>query len=427
MGSSFLSHRVLSPKALSLARLFLLTPVIIAGLPPVRAMLGWQDSGLADLFEPKLSVIALGLSFCLGLLSQRSLRSAQRRAQEVSLPIHRFTELPLVYVALWASLGQLSTSLLLMKGALDTLTLGLSAAGREPRRGRLKTMLSETTLFAVICLILGVGGRLISEQSVSGLLVIHCVYSVVILASQLGLLQKRFIADALSFSNLLCGVASIYSSSELAFQTSLMYLLLGAAFDGFDGAAARKFGGTRWGVYSDDVADGVNYGVAPGFALYYLFGGLEGLVIGTFYATFTISRLIYFTLNKDAGDPDYFAGIPSPVGGMIVMCSVVLFQEQTTWVGFLVGVASTQMVAFSTNYQHMRSIIRDKRALVGAPLYLGVFMVGAISWGVKGGAAVVLSTAILYGFLPSLLSFKALFQSRPALDEPSSAELGAED
>lgn len=256
-----------------------------------------------------------------------------------------------------------------------------------------------------------------NQQSVTGLLLIHVIYSVVVLASQLRLLQKRFIADALSFSNLLCGVASIYSASEGAFQTSLMYLLLGAGFDGFDGAAARKFGGTRWGVYSDDVADGVNYGIAPGFALYYLLTGVEGLVMGVFYATFTISRLIYFTLNKDASDPDYFAGIPSPVGGMIVMCSVVLFQGQPTWVGFMVGVASTQMVSFSTNYQHIRSFARHRRALKGAPIFLGVFMLSAISWGVKGGASVVLTTAILYGFLPSLLSFKELLAPSHASSE----------
>jgi len=412
-----MSGQRLNPKLLSLARLMILTPVIIAGLPPVRGSLGWEGSALADLFSPQLAVSAIGLSFLLGVWSSLRLKAAQREEREVPLPVHRVMDLPLIYVALWASVPQLPLGLIFAKGSLDTLTLCLSALGREPQRAKLRTLLSETTLFALVCLTLGVGGRLMNQQSVTGLLLIHVIYSVVVLASQLRLLQKRFIADALSFSNLLCGVASIYSASEGAFQTSLMYLLLGAGFDGFDGAAARKFGGTRWGVYSDDVADGVNYGIAPGFALYYLLTGVEGLVMGVFYATFTISRLIYFTLNKDASDPDYFAGIPSPVGGMIVMCSVVLFQGQPTWVGFMVGVASTQMVSFSTNYQHIRSFARHRRALKGAPIFLGVFMLSAISWGVKGGASVVLTTAILYGFLPSLLSFKELLAPSHASSE----------
>lgn len=407
-----MSIRRPSPKALSFARLIVLTPVIVAGLPQVRVLLGWQMSALADFFSPQLSVSALGLSFLFGLWSTIRWKVALRDSIETAHPIHRITDLPLIYVALWANFDQLSAWLLFSKGILDTCTLGLSALGREPQRAKLQTLLSETTLFSLVCISLNVGGRLITLQTVSGLLIIHIVYNVFILASQLRLLQKRFIADALSFSNLLCGLASIYSASEGAYETSLMYLLLGAGFDGFDGAAARKFGGTEWGVYSDDIADGVNYGIAPGFALYYLLGGIEGLVMGLFYAIFTISRLIYFTLNKDSSDPNYFAGIPSPVGGMIVMCSVVLFQEQTTWIGFLVGVASTQMVAFSTNYKHIRSFVKDRRAVIGAPVYLGIFMLGAILWKIKGGAAVVLISSIFYGFLPSLLSFKALLIPR---------------
>ena len=67
------------------------------------------------------------------------------------------------------------------------------------------------------------------------------------------------------------------------------------------------------------------YGVAPAYDLYTFSGGIEGLTLGLFYGLFTISRLVFFTLNKEAGDPNYFAEVPSPVSGMIVMCSVVVF------------------------------------------------------------------------------------------------------
>jgi phosphatidylserine synthase len=175
-------------------------------------------------------------------------------------------------------------------------------------------------------------------------------------------------------------------------------------------------------VYSDDVADGVNYGLAPGVALYYLLGGaeahLEGLIIGAFYGTFTISRLIFFTLNKDESDPNYFAGIPSPVGGMIVMCGVVLFRGQPTWVSFLAGVACAQMVSFSTSYRHLGRAFsranRTRRVMWGAPMYLGVFLIGALVWGTRGAAAVVLAGALTYGFLPSAMSFVRLIRGPEA-------------
>lgn len=405
-----------TPKQLSLARLLLLTPLILIGLPPVRALLGLTSSveegggALASLLSPRVAFLAMALSFVMGLWSALKLKAAEREGSEVSPPLTRLTDLPLIYVALWASAPLIPEWILISKAALDTLTLGLSALGRGPKRRSMITTLSETTLFALVSLNLGLGGRLITADNVGLLLMLHLVYSALVLAYQVRLLQKRFIADALSFSNLLCGLASVHTSSLGEYESSLMFLLLGAAFDGFDGAAARKFGGTKWGVYSDDVADGVNYGIAPGFALYYLLGGVEGVVIGSFYATFTISRLIYFTLNKDASDPNYFAGIPSPVGGMIVMSSVVLFRDQPTWVGFLAGVACTQMVAFSTNYRHLgRALTSSRRALFGAPAYLLIFVLGTALWGVKGAAAVVLAGAATYGFLPSLLSFKALF------------------
>jgi CDP-diacylglycerol--serine O-phosphatidyltransferase len=329
--------------------------------------------------------------------------------------------LPISLTALWLARHDLPEWLLLTKGALDALIVLLWLTGRG-QHTRLNVMLSSTTIFALLCLTYNLAGRLITPGTTQALLMIHAVYSAVVVASQVGLLQKRFIADALSFCNLLCGVASMHASSHGEFNTSLLYLLLGAAFDGFDGAAARKFGGTRWGVYSDDVADGVNYGLAPGVALYYLLGGaeahLEGLIIGAFYGTFTISRLIFFTLNKDESDPNYFAGIPSPVGGMIVMCGVVLFRGQPTWVSFLAGVACAQMVSFSTSYRHLGRAFsranRTRRVMWGAPMYLGVFLIGALVWGTRGAAAVVLAGALTYGFLPSAMSFVRLIRGPEA-------------
>ena len=321
--------------------------------------------------------------------------------------INAYASYPLLVTLLY--LNQAPFDLILIWGlaAIEGLSLGLRAFGRGPHRTRLKTTLSDLTMFVLLGHLFQWEGTLFKSNSIYLLLGLHFVLSTLIVFYQCRLLQKRFIADALSFLNFTCGVISIYFASQQAFETSLLYLLLGAAFDGFDGAAARKFGGTRFGVYSDDIADGMNYGIAPGCALYFLLGQNEGLIIGSFYAGFTLSRLIFFTLNKDESDPDYFAGIPSPVGGMIVMCSIVLFSEQPTWVTFLVGIACTQMVSFSTSYRHLGRALssKKKRIRFGAPLYLFIFTLGCVFGGVKGAASIVLVSACGYGFLPSTLSF----------------------
>ncbi|MEE2644572.1 MAG: CDP-alcohol phosphatidyltransferase family protein, partial [Myxococcota bacterium] len=257
----------------------------------------------------------------------------------------------------------LITTLLVPKLIIDGLSGTLEVCGRPAPRARLRAALNELTILSALALQVGWAPRLITPALIEGLLVLSCAAVGLLSLVQLRLLQKRFIADALSLCNLLCGVASIYFSFQHRYESSLLFLLLGAAFDGFDGAAARRFGGTPWGVYADDIADGVNYGIAPAFALYCLLGPTEGIIIAPFYALFTIGRLVFFTLNKGGSDPNYFSGIPSPVGGMIVMSAVVLFQDALTWVTFLVGISSTLMVSFSTPYRHLgRALGQERRA-----------------------------------------------------------------
>lgn len=222
---------------------------------------------------------------------------------------------------------------------------------------------------------------------------------------------KRFIADALSSLNLLCGVASIFAASQMRFDLSLMFLLIGILFDGLDGAAARRWGGTRIGVYADDVADGVNYGIAPGVALFFALGaGVEGAAIGIFFVLFTLSRLVFFTLNKDNADPRYFNGVPSPVGGLITLCAVLLFAQHTALMGLFVGIVCAMMVSYDVLYKHLgRALQRHANMLPTiAASALGLLIAGMVLWGVQGSAAVLLVAGLAYGFLPMFTRWREL-------------------
>jgi hypothetical protein len=48
---------------------------------------------------------------------------------------------------------------------------------------------------------------------------------------------------------------------------------------------------------------------------------------------------------------------------------------------------------------------RHRRALVGAPVYLVVLLLGLRVWGARGAAAVILLGNVAYGFLPTILAF----------------------
>ena len=151
----------------------------------------------------------------------------------------------------------------------------------------------------------------------------------------------------------------------------------------------------------------MNYGIAPGVALYFVLGGIEGVVLGLFFTTFTISRLVFFTLNKDEGDPEYFNGAPSTIGGLVTLCSVILFQEHTAVMGLFVGLACALMVAFEMHYKHLgRALSRHRRALLGAPVYVLVLLLGMKLWGVAWPVSIILTANIIYGLWPTISSFR---------------------
>lgn len=218
---------------------------------------------------------------------------------------------------------------------------------------------------------------------------------------------KKYVADSLSFGNLLCGVASIAASSAGRFEVAMVLVFTGALLDGLDGAAARLFGGTRFGVIADDLADGVTYGVAPGAALYFLLPGTQGVVLGVVYAAFTISRLVYFTLNKGKSDPNYFSGVPSPTGGAIVMSTVVSVGAYPALVGFLTGAACAFMISFDTAYRHLGRLLayRRKALVYTMPAYLFLSLV-AYLFGSRVIVALILAANLGYALFPVAVHFR---------------------
>ena len=390
------------PNFISLLKLVLVTPLLFLTLKQV------------GFFVATPSTVA-GLFFAFTLLDYLDGIVARNCGLEsfFGKVLDRFTDYPLLFVVSYFSLDLLPPSLLLGKVALDCILFTLFVMKKGNTENRLRTGISYATVLSLLFLSQGWLPKIISPITVEYLLVVGIFFSSTVALYNLNILQKRFIADALSAANLCCGIFSMVFASRGRFEVSLLFLILGAAFDGFDGAAARKFGGTRWGVYSDDIADGVNYGIAPGVALYFAIGGMEGMAVGVFFSLFTISRLVFFTLNIGEGDPEYFSGAPSTIGGLVTLCSVILFREQPAVMGLFVGVACALMVAFEMHYKHLgRVLARHKRALWGAPAYILILLLGIKVWGVDWAVGIILILNIAYGLWPTISSFRRVLKSR---------------
>jgi len=356
-------------------------------------------------------VFALFLLFA--LLDYLSGVVARAKGEEKSFgrALDRVSDFPLTLALCYYNIGTLPAILLVLKILIDFLLLVLYLMRRGSPKNRFRTGINYATFLAMLFVYKGIGARIFVPETVSYQLIANIVYLSVAALYNLNVIQKRFIADCLSGANLLCGVFSMVFAARGRLEISLMFLMLGAAFDGFDGAAARRWGGTRWGVYSDDIADAINYGLAPGFALWKTMPGLEGWVLGPFFVLFTWSRLLFFTLNKTSSDPNYFRGVPSTIGGLVTLCSLVLFMNYPAILGLMVGVACVQMVSFDTNYRHLGRALSDHReAFFGMPFLLIILIGGERLYGVWAPVTMILAACLGYGFRPTVIHIATLMR-----------------
>lgn len=394
------------PNLISGVRLLVILPLLLLGLRQIGIL-------------PASPRMMIGLFLIFGLLDY--LDGTVARYKELETPFGRFldrvTEYPLLTALSFFCFDILPVPLLAVKLVLDLVLIVLYVMDRKGDEHRACTGINYTVLLTLLIVSQGWSPVFITPDVVVSLLWVNITLLTVILLHALGIVQKRFIADALSGGNLLCGIFSMVFAAKGRVDISLLFLMLGAAFDGFDGAAARKFGGTRWGVYSDDVADGVNYGIAPGVALYLMLGpGPEGWIVGIFYGLFTISRLIFFTLNKAYSDPNYFCGVPSTVGALVSICALILFKDYPVLIGLMVGIACIQMISFDTHYRHLgRALASNRRIIFGMPLMILILVIGNFFWGRNAPVWVIFGASLVYGFLPTVMHFVRIISKKESL------------
>lgn len=325
----------------------------------------------------------------------------------------RVAEIPLLFALAWLTIVRLPDLPLLLKLGLDVFLLLLHARGVGGiLHNRLRTTTSYISLVSLLLLSQNWAPRLVTEEFVTVLLWINAGISLTLVLRRLHILSRSRIADALSISNGACGVMAMVFATRNQLDVSLLLLTLGAALDGMDGAAARRWGGSRFGVYMDDVADGLSYGIAPGFSIWATNRTIDGALVGGLFAFFVITRLVFFTLNKSGSDPGYFRGVPSPAGGLVAMSSLAMFQGRPIVVGFLVGIACALMVAFDVQHRHLGHALASRRVRAYAVAFVGVLVLSAALGGFRAGVGLVLVTLLVYGFVPSFAAFGRVLAER---------------
>lgn len=122
---------------------------------------------------------------------------------------------------------------------------------------------------------------------------------------------KQHIPNTITCCNLISGCFSIMFSFEgMPVMASVMIFVAGL-FDFFDGFTARLLNAhSPIGGDLDSLSDVVSFGVAPGFIMYHLMGGMWFGCFAFLLPVFSAVRLAKF--NVDTRQTTSFIGLPTP-------------------------------------------------------------------------------------------------------------------
>jgi len=164
--------------------------------------------------------------------------------------------------------------------------------------------------------------------------------------------MKRYIPNALTLLNLLCGTIAVILAVNSHFIAASIFVFLGIFFDFFDGFFARKFNVQGLlGVQLDSLADMVTSGLVPGIVMYKLLlltvdVPLEPVnewndamswigfkmpwipFIGLSITLASAYRLAKFNIDED--QQTYFKGLPTPANTLLIISLPLIIEFQNS-------------------------------------------------------------------------------------------------
>ncbi len=172
----------------------------------------------------------------------------------------------------------------------------------------------------------------------------------------------KLIPNIITMSALCLGLFAVRMAIMGNFEAAAGYIIISCLLDGVDGNVARKLNASsEFGAQMDSLADFFNFGVAPGFTVYFWkmeeFDKIKGIAWFPvlMLAVCMAIRLARFNValnNEDHENPlnkYFFKGIPAPMAAALVLFPMVVsfeFQELTLFSCPLFVIINTTVVAF---------------------------------------------------------------------------------
>lgn len=136
---------------------------------------------------------------------------------------------------------------------------------------------------------------------------------------------KAQLANGITLMNLSFGIMAIIFIVKGSLHLSLIFILLAALFDRFDGSVARHFNTeSEFGKELDSLCDLISFGVAPSLLIYHavLFEvPVAGLAVTILYILAGAVRLARYNVKEFDGA---YCGLPITAAGVAVILSFFL-------------------------------------------------------------------------------------------------------
>ena len=141
---------------------------------------------------------------------------------------------------------------------------------------------------------------------------------------------RMILPNAITLLGVCIGLSSIKFALDGRFTIAVIAILFAGIMDALDGRIARLIKGTsEMGKELDSLGDVISFGVAPAFIMY--FWSLQyidkfGWLVCLIYVVCTALRLARFNVHSNeelSWKNNYFEGVPSPAGGIIVLLPLI--------------------------------------------------------------------------------------------------------
>ena len=142
---------------------------------------------------------------------------------------------------------------------------------------------------------------------------------------------RMILPNAITLIGVCIGLSSIKFAIDGKFAIAIIAIMFAGLMDALDGRIARLIKGTsKMGKELDSLGDVISFGVAPALIMY--FWNLQYLdKLGWFvcltYVVCVALRLARFNVNTEeeiSWKDNFFEGLPSPAGGILVLMPLII-------------------------------------------------------------------------------------------------------